>query len=141
MTASCIFCSIAAKAIPAEVVYDDAHAMAFLDQEPRTLGHTLVIPKAHGPTIVDIPEEVVGPLFLAVRRVAAMLTKSLAADGLTIGINQGAVSGQAVGHLHVHLFPRFTGDGGGSVHSVVHVPSNEPLSRVAERIRGVTGVA
>lgn len=136
MSASCLFCAIAVRNIPAEVVYEDAHAIAFLDREPRAPGHTLVIAKTHSVTLADLPEEEVGPLFRAVQKVAAMLEKNLGAHGLTIGVNQGRVSGQAVDHLHVHLLPRFTGDGGGSVHSVVHAPSSLPLARLGAQIRG-----
>ncbi len=117
---SCLFCKIAAAAIPAKIIYEDDHAIAFLDITPRAPGHTVVIPKYHASTLVTLPDEEIAPLFRAVKKTAAVLMSALHPDGITIGINQGRASGQEVDHLHVHLMPRFHGDGGGSVQSVVH---------------------
>lgn len=131
---SCLFCKIAAKKIPAGVVYEDAHAIAFLDIMPRTTGHVMVIPKYHAATLAGLPDEEVGPLFVAVKTVAAILSRKLNADGMTIGINQGRVSGQEVEHLHVHLMPRWQGDGGGSVQSVVNNPPKEDAEEILKKI-------
>lgn len=131
----CLFCRIGRHELAAHVVYEDAHALAFLDRTPRAPGHTMVIPKAHAPTIVDLPPEEVGPLFTAVKRVAEKLTRALGPQGMTIGINQGLVSGQTIDHLHVHLLPRFAADGGGSIHSVVLNPPKESPEAIAEKIR------
>lgn len=136
MADTCIFCRIIAKEIPAKTVYEDEHALAFLDISPRAPGHVMVIPKHHSPTLAGLPDEEVGPLFLAAKSVAARLVPAMGADGLTIGVNQGDVSGQTVKHLHIHLMPRFEGDGGGSIHSVVANPPTEDLDAIAARIRG-----
>ena len=130
----CLFCKIGNKEIPAEIVYEDAKTLAFLDIHPISLGHTVVISKAHVENIIDLPEEGVGFLFLAVKKVTGMLEKALMPQGFTIGINHGRVSGQAIDHLHTHVIPRFTGDGGGSLHTVVNNPPQEPVKETKERI-------
>ena len=81
----CLFCKIAAKTIPAKIVYEDDHAVAFLDIMPRTEGHTMVIPKYHAPTLAVLPDDEVAPLFAAVKKTAELLTKALHPDGITIG--------------------------------------------------------
>ncbi len=127
---TCLFCKIADKKIKAFAVYEDQHALAFLDIQPRVEGHTVVVPKFHAATLGDLPDDEIGPFFTGVKRAATILVSALKVDGLTIGINQGAVSGQTIDHLHVHIFPRFLGDGGGSVHLVVHVPSVRSVEEV-----------
>ncbi len=130
----CIFCKIAVKKNPAFVVYEDEETMAFLDVTPRAEGHTMVIPKQHYATLVDLPESEVKALFLAVKSVSELLLKNLNAEGLTIGINHGAVSGQVVGHLHVHVLPRFSNDGGGMIQSIVHQPPTSSLGDTLKKI-------
>jgi histidine triad (HIT) family protein len=133
--AECIFCKIIAKEIPAYLIHEDEATVAFLDITPRAPGHAVVIPKVHSPSIVDLPNELVGPLFEAVKKVAERLTQALQADGLTIGMNQGSVSGQTVPHLHVHVMPRFEGDGGTSIHSAVNNPPKESLEEIQNKIK------
>lgn len=116
------------------IVYENGSAAAFLDAVPRSPGHTLVVPKMHARVLEELPDESVGSLFGAVREVARALVPALGADGLTIGINQGKASGQVVPHLHVHLMPRFAGDNGESVQSVVHIPSG-PLEEIHAKIK------
>ena len=135
MGESCLFCEIRDGKIPAHRVYEDARTLAFLDVNPRAPGHTVIIPKYHSENILDLPEQELAALFRTVKKVAGRITHVLKADGLTIGINQGAVSGQTIRHLHVHVLPRFMGDGGGSVHSVVNNPSKESLTQIAKQIK------
>lgn len=118
------------------MVYEDDHVIAFLDIMPRTPGHTLVLPKEHAPTIVALPDEEVGSLFLAVKHIAALLSKKLKTDGITIGMNQGRASGQEVDHLHVHLMPRWNNDGGHGVQSAVYHESEESLEDIKKKILG-----
>jgi histidine triad (HIT) family protein len=134
--ADCLFCKIAAKTIPAKIVYEDDHAIAFLDVMPRAPGHTMVVPKYHEPTLIALPADEVGPLFLAVKKTAEMLMTGLRPDGITIGANQGRASGQVVDHLHVHLLPRWQNDGGGSVQSVVGNIPKESLDTILGKILG-----
>jgi histidine triad (HIT) family protein len=130
----CLFCKIVARQIPAYVVYENDHVLAFLDVTPRSPGHTVVIPKTHAPTIVTLPDAELAPLFAAVKKVDQLLLNSLAPDGMTIGINQGKASGQEVDHLHVHLVPRWHGDGGHAIQSVVNDTPKESLESIQKKI-------
>lgn len=134
---TCLFCKIARKEQEADIIYEDAHAVGILDVFPRTPGHTMVIPKVHAETILDLPEGEVEPIFLAVRSVTALLQKALEPDGFTIGINHGKVAGQAIDHLHIHIMPRWHNDGGGSLHSVVGNPPKESLKDIKDKILGI----
>lgn len=123
----CLFCKIAAGEIPGDKVYENEKVLALLDIHPRSPGHTFVIPKEHYANLEELPEELVKPLFEAVKKVGGMLKEKLDADGITFGINQGRASGQEIDHLHVHIMPRWQDDGGGSVQSIV--ASGERMSR------------
>lgn len=133
----CIFCKIIKKEIPSEVVYEDGDTIAILDINPRSAGHTMVLPKVHAENIVRLPRESVAPLFLSVKKITEALQAGLSPDGFTIGINHGKISGQVVDHLHVHIMPRFEGDGGNSIHSVVDNPPKQSLKEIADRIRQI----
>lgn len=132
--ADCIFCKIVDKKIPAEIVYENDDVAAFLDVEPHAPGHTLIIPKDHAELLENLPDDKIGPLFSAVKRVVELIVEGLEADGATIGINQGAAAGQVVGHLHIHILPRFEGDGGGAIQSVVRNKPKESLKEIKEKI-------
>jgi len=143
--ADCLFCKIAKKEIAAEIVYEDEKTTAFLDVQPRSPGHTMVIPKNHSETILDLKDEEVEPVFLTVKKVTDILKNTFLPtgdipqgqkpDGFTIGINHGRASGQVVEHLHIHIIPRFKNDSGHSIHSVVNNPPKESLKELAEKIR------
>lgn len=131
----CLFCKMGAKEIKGEIIYEDEHAFAVLDIMPRATGHTMVIPKVHAETMSDLPDSEMGPVFNAVKKVITRIKEVLKPDGFTIGINHGDVSGQTVKHLHIHILPRWTGDRGTSVHSVVNDPPKEDLESVAAKLR------
>jgi histidine triad (HIT) family protein len=86
------------------------------------------------PTVLALSDPELTPLFLAVKKVDQLLTAALASDGMTIGINQGRASGQEVQHVHVHLMPRWHGDGGGAIQSVVHNAPKEPREEIQKKI-------
>lgn len=135
----CIFCRIGAGKVGAEKIYETERVLAFLDINPRSPGHTLVIPKKHVATIAELDDELIAEVFGATKKVVLMLKKALKPDAFTIGINDGRASGQEIPHLHVNIFPRFSGDGGGPVHAVVRNPPTEEVSKTAERIRKFAG--
>ena len=95
----------------------------------------MIIPKSHAENILNLKDEDIQPTFLTVKKIAGILSKALKPNGFTIGINHGRVGGQVIDHLHIHVIPRFDGDGGGSIHSVVHNPPKESLETIAELIR------
>jgi histidine triad (HIT) family protein len=105
----CVFCGIVAGDTPAEVVYRDAVATAFLDRSPLFPGHTLVVPTRHVLTLPQLRDDEIGPFFTRVRSVAALVPEVLGAQG-TFVANNNVVS-QSVAHLHVHVVPRTKGDG------------------------------
>ncbi len=131
----CLFCRIGRREIEAEVIYEDESSMAILDIHPRVPGHTMVIPKAHRKTILDVPEEEFKPLFTAVKKTTSMLLKALKPDGFTIGINHGNASGQEVDHIHIHIIPRYLNDKGMSIQSVVDNKSAETIQEIGTRLK------
>lgn len=130
----CLFCKIVNGEMPSEKIYEDEVVLALLDIHPLSTGHTVLVPKIHAKNILDLPENQIGPLFLGVRKVTVALNLALKPHGFTIGINHGKVSGQTIDHLHVHVIPRFEGDGGGSIHSVVKNQSSESVPATREKI-------
>ncbi|MFH1610754.1 MAG: HIT family protein [Patescibacteria group bacterium] len=131
----CIFCKIINQEIPSHKVYEDESVYAFLDINPSTKGHTVVIPKKHLETLMDLPDNDVNNLFLAVKKISQHLEKTLEPAGLNIGINMRKYAGQVVDHLHIHILPRFEGDNGGSIHSIVNNPPEEDLKDILEKIK------
>ena len=107
----CLFCGIVAGKIPAKKVYEDDHSFGFLDINPRNPGHTLVIPKKHFETILDMPEKDAGRLFESVQKVAAMVKAGTNSQGISIGQSNGQAAGQVVRHVHFHVIPRFMNEG------------------------------
>jgi len=131
----CLFCKIANKEIPSEIIYEDDWSIGFLDLHPLSIGHTLVIPKKHAENIIDLPEESVGRVFGAVKLITEAMNNAFKPQGFTIGINHGRMSGQLVDHLHVHIITRYQGDNGGSIHTVVKNPPKEPLEQVRSELK------
>lgn len=113
---NCIFCKIVAGEIPATIVYESNHVLAFLDTNPIEKGHTLIIPKAHWQSILDIPvaecidiERTEELMYIV--RVAAKAVCMAFADGVNVFQATGACAGQTVNHLHFHIVPRCNTDG------------------------------
>ncbi|MBA8795237.1 histidine triad (HIT) family protein [Friedmanniella endophytica] len=100
----CIFCRIVAGELPSRQVHADEHAVAFLDLAPFHRGHTLVVPRRH---VADLRAGGLPEIAPAVEHVARLLTERLGAEGLNAFSSAGAVAGQEVFHLHVHLVPRY----------------------------------
>ena len=109
MPRACVFCAIIAGEAPAQVVLDDDRCLAFLDTRPLFPGHTLLVPRAHHETLVDLPPELVEPLFANARRLASAVEAGLGAVGSFVAINNRV--SQSVPHLHVHVVPRTPKDG------------------------------
>ena len=102
MTESCLFCRIVRREIPAQVIHEDEHTLAFRDIDPKAPTHVLVIPKAHVPSLNEATDAAqMGRLML----VAAQLAKAegIAEDGYRTVVNSGANAGQTVFHVHLHL--------------------------------------
>jgi histidine triad (HIT) family protein len=105
----CQFCRIVERTVPAEIVLNEEHVVGFLDVRPVFKGHTLLVPREHIETLLELPEPLVVPLFTTAQRVAAAMTSALGAQGTFVAMNN--VVSQSVPHLHVHVVPRTKGDG------------------------------
>lgn len=107
----CIFCKIANGEIPSNTVYEDENFRAVLDMGPATKGHTLILPKEHAANLLELPDDIASKALIAARTVAAKLKTKLSADGINIVQNNGETAGQTVMHFHIHVIPRYSGDG------------------------------
>lgn len=107
----CLFCKVVCGELPAYVVVEDARTVAFLDTRPAARGHTLVVPRTHVEHLWDGTPEEAAAVMRTAHDVAALLRARLRPDGLTLRQNTGQASGQQVPHLHLHLVPRWHGDG------------------------------
>jgi histidine triad (HIT) family protein len=132
---SCIFCRIVAGEIPAEIVARGDRFVAFLDVQPLADGHVLVVPSAHEAAIEDMDPADADALFRAVRALAGPTRAAVGAAGTTVGINNGDATGQTIPHVHVHIVPRWTGDGAGSVHTIFRPGTRRPIAEVGAAIR------
>ncbi|MFA5870320.1 MAG: HIT family protein [Candidatus Paceibacterota bacterium] len=134
MKEDCIFCNIANGTFSSETIYEDEHVRAVLDIHPIAPGHTMILPKIHCETILDVADSEILNIFTALKKVTKILKECLNPDGFTIGINHGKCAGQAVDHLHIHIIPRWKNDGGNSIHSVVQNSPSESLTEIKNRI-------
>ena len=108
---NCIFCKIAKKEIPAKILAETNNFIAMLDGNPRTEGHTLVIPKKHFVTILDIPNTLGNEMLQLIKKISSDILEKKQGDGFNILMNNLAPAGQAVFHAHIHIIPRKEGDG------------------------------
>ncbi len=131
----CIFCKIAAKEIPATVVFEDEEVLVFMDIGPIMKGHALVIPKKHYDPVTEIPDELLAKLHITAKKIAKAQLNGLGADGVNIMQNNGKASGQEVPHLHVHVIPRFDGDGHHWNWNAKSYNDFDEMSELADRIR------
>lgn len=107
----CIFCKIVAGAVPSHTVYEDDAILAFLDINPAARGHTLVIPRQHAADLFALAADTLNAVAQGTQAVARKLQQVVQPDGLNIVQNNGAAAGQVIFHYHVHLVPRWEGDG------------------------------
>ena len=111
MTEDCIFCKIVEGKIPSAKLYEDGDCIAFLDISPAVKGHTLVVPKKHHETLLDITEEGLKALMIKVRSIAKSIVDATSADGFNLLQNNKKIAGQMIPHIHFHIIPRYPGDG------------------------------
>ena len=105
MNESCIFCKIVKGEIPCSKVYEDEKFLAFLDIQPVSKGHTLLIPKAHYPWMHETPDELLAKTFITTKKLMNIIK-----DGLHCDYVQVTIVGKDVPHLHIHLMPRYFND-------------------------------
>lgn len=112
----CIFCKIISRQIPAKIIQETSHSIAFLDAFPLAKGHTLIIPKNHHMKIQDMNPEENSDLFLLVHKVLSKVDKLTGST--LVAVHNGKYAGQEVPHVHVHLVPRTPGDSAGPIHNM-----------------------
>lgn len=134
----CLFCRIIRGEVAAHVVFEDEHCMAFLDHRPVFHGHCLLLPKPHVETLVDLPANLIKPLFANAQRLAAAVEQGMEAEGTFVAMNNRI--SQSVPHLHVHVVPRRRKDGLKGFFWPRHRYSGtDEMTEVQERIRTALG--
>ncbi len=131
---SCIFCKIVQKQAPSSIIYEDEYVMAFLDIRPVNEGHTLVIPKEHYADIFDTPNELLGKVHQATKKVAVAVKQAVNADGISIIQQNGRAANQDIFHLHVHVIPRYANQKVKSFHELQIAEQNQ-LGQIATKIK------
>jgi histidine triad (HIT) family protein len=134
----CVFCKIVAKAIPAIVVHEDEHTVGFMDIGQVNPGHVLVAVKRHAVDIFSLDDVQAAAVFRAAARVSRAIRAAFEPHGLSVYQANGKAAGQTVFHLHLHLVPRYEGDGMALTWPVKN-PPREKLLECADRIRAKLG--
>ncbi len=131
----CIFCKIARGEIPSKTIYEDEKFRVILDLGPIARGHALILPKEHSANIYELPDETAAAVFVYEKKKAGIMKEKLKCDGLNLMQNNGETAGQTVNHFHLHVIPRYEGDGQqiGWVHNE---PTQEELEAVRREITG-----
>jgi len=135
---NCVFCRIVAKEIPATLVYEDEHTLAFMDIGQVNPGHVLVAVKKHAENIYALEDAQAAAVFRAAAKVARAIRGAFEPQGLSVYQANGAAAGQTVLHLHVHLVPRYEGDGMALTWPVKN-PPREKLVEYAGKIKAKLG--
>jgi histidine triad (HIT) family protein len=107
----CIFCAIVQGRAPAETIFEDEETLAFMDINPANPGHTLVIPKRHVRDVYELDEETAAAVMKATARVARAIKRALQPDGMNLVQSNERAGGQEIFHFHIHVIPRWYGDG------------------------------
>lgn len=126
----CIFCKIINKEIPAEIVYEDALSLAFLDINPVHEGHTLLIPKEHHGYMIETPDELLATLFQKAKKLMIGIKKATKSDFVVL-----SVVGNDVPHFHIHIIPRFHNDGLGGFWPAKKYENDAQMKKTADMIR------
>ena len=137
---NCVFCGILAGDLPSSRVLDDALVVAILDISPVNPGHTLVMPRRHVESFTDLTEPETKQIVLAAQHVAAALKREfVGCEGVTLSVADGAAAGQEVPHVHMHVIPRYAGDGFGWKRGGRN-EERTALDAVASKIREILNV-
>lgn len=104
---NCIFCKIANHEIPGKILYEDEHCIAFLDLSQTTLGHTLVIPKKHSQSFLEVDKNSLSATVNVAQDLSIILKEKFNANGVNVITNSGTIAGQTIDHFHIHIVPRY----------------------------------
>ncbi len=131
----CLFCDIIDGKKDGHFLYEDDSHVAFLDKYPIDVGHSLVLPRKHHEQITDMTPEDVGNIFAFVPKIAKAIVEATSADAFSIGQNNGIAAKQIVPHVHIHIIPRYNSKG--TVWTKRQIASDDDLSELAKKIRGL----
>ncbi len=133
----CVFCDILHGESPASLTYEDDTVVAFMDVQPITHGHMLVVPRQHAVLMSELDERAAMRAFRVARKLAAVVRTTLGAEGVNLFVADGEIAFQDVPHFHVHVIPRYSKDGFGLTFppSYDHPPARAQLDAIAEAIR------
>ena len=106
----CIFCKIANGEISSNTIYEDEHFRVIMDINPASKGHCIILPKTHAANLYELPDDWCKEVMPVAKKCAAVLKEVLNCEGVNVLQNNGALAGQTVFHLHVHLIPRYQDD-------------------------------
>ena len=132
---NCIFCKIADGEIPSKTLYEDEEFRVILDLGPAAKGHALILQKNHYANLYELPEETAAKVMMLAKKMAAQMTDKLNCDGFNLMQNNGEIAGQTVFHFHMHLIPRYKGDGQ-KIGWKPGEPSQEELEEIKNQIVG-----
>ena len=131
---NCIFCKIANGEIPSKTLYEDEQFRVILDLGPATKGHALILPKEHFANLYELPDETAAGVMKLAKKMAVQMSQKLKSDGFNLVQNNGEIAGQTVFHFHLHLIPRYKGDG----QRIGWVPGEATLEELEEIKNAVT---
>jgi histidine triad (HIT) family protein len=134
----CLFCGIVAGSIPSQTIDSDERTVAFMDINPATPGHALVVPRVHSADLIEIEDEDLTATVLAARRLARRMKDVLATDGINLINSCGAAAWQTVFHFHIHVVPRYEDD----PLKLPWIPEpgdSDEIAAVAAKLRGDDG--
>ena len=131
----CLFCGIVAGDVPAQVIDSDEHTVAFMDINPATRGHALVVPRTHAADLFEISDEDLEHTIVAARRLARRMKAALSPDGFNLLNSCGSVAWQTIFHFHLHVVPRYEDDPL-ELPWVPEAGDMDEIAAVADRIRG-----
>lgn len=129
----CIFCKIANGEIPSKTLYEDEDFRVILDLGPAARGHALILPKEHMENLYELSEEIASKALILARNISVRMKEKLQCDGINLVQNNGEAAGQTVHHFHIHVIPRYRGDGQ-NINWVPGKPDQEELEAVRKQI-------
>lgn len=131
---NCIFCKIANGEIPSAEIYCDDNFRVILDLSPASKGHALILPKEHAADLIELPDETASKAIVLAKKIGMAMKEALGCDGFNLVQNNGAAAGQTVRHFHLHVIPRYEGDGPMVVWEPHESDPNEQAA-LAEKLR------
>lgn len=136
---SCGFCDIVSGESQTEIIFSDDHVITFTPLHPATLGHMIIVPKAHSSDIWDTDTVIARHLMDATMRLAHATRRALHPDGLNVINSSGRAASQSVFHMHIHILPRWLDDGFGDIWPTQSNVSDEQARQAEDRVRAALG--